>query len=61
MKVVGSERLMSSELVTTGVGPDSLVASTETDLLGRLQQSGAGNGFRDFSNIFTTTELAICS
>ena len=44
MEVVSSRRLTSPEWVTTGVGPNSRVASVEADLLGRVLQPGAPVG-----------------
>jgi len=40
MEVVGSKRLASLEWVTTGVGPDTRVASAETDSQGRVLRPG---------------------
>jgi len=60
MEVVGSKRLTSPEWVTTGVGPDSRIASAKADLLGRALRPGVPVGTVSviFSYIFTTTELA---
>ena len=56
--MVGSERLTSLEWVTTGVGPDTRVASAESDLLGRVLRPGVSVETVSviFSDIFTTTE-----
>ena len=60
MEVVGSKRLASPEWVTTGVRPDSRVASAKADLLFRVLRPEVSVGTVSviFSEIFTTTESA---
>jgi len=55
-EVVGSRRLTSPEWVTTGVGPDTRVASAEADLLGRVLRPWEVTGAVSviLSDIFTT-------
>jgi len=58
--MVGSKRLTSPEWVTTGVRPDSRVASAKADLLGRVLRPGVSVGTVSviFSDFLTITESA---